>query len=66
MSNTDKPEYLYNAEFCPCPRGQKANCPNYRNCGACIANHRANPRNPFTACERKAKEENPDLEFRIS
>lgn len=57
MSAERKPEYLYNPELCPCPRGEKAGCPNYRNCEACIANHRNNPRNPLTACEKKAAAE---------
>lgn len=57
MSAERKTEYLYNPELCPCPRGEKAGCPNYRNCEACIANHRSNPRNPLTTCEKKAATE---------
>lgn len=50
----NRPDYLYNPEKCPCPRGEKANCPNYRNCEACIRNHHSKPANPYTACEKKA------------
>ncbi|MCR5795098.1 MAG: VOC family protein [Solobacterium sp.] len=55
--NTDRPDYLYNPEKCPCPRGAQANCPRYRNCDACIINHRNSPTAPLTACERKAEKE---------
>lgn len=53
----DRPEYLYNPEKCPCPRGAQANCPRYKNCDACIMFHRNNPNTPKTACERKAEQE---------
>lgn len=52
-----KPDYLYNPEKCPCPRGEQANCPNYRNCKACVKNHHSKPKNPYTACEKKAIQE---------
>ena len=52
-----KPDYLYNPEKCPCPRGEKAGCPRYRSCEACVAYHRSNPNTPLTACERKAEQE---------
>ena len=51
---TKKPDYLYNPSLCPCPRGEKANCPRYRNCDACIAFHRTPGNPPKTACEKKA------------
>ena len=53
----NRPDYLYNPEKCPCPRGAQANCPRYRDCDACIMFHRNNPNTPKTACERKAEKE---------
>ena len=51
----EKPDYLYNPSLCPCPRGEKANCPRYKRCDACLTFHRT-PGNPSqTACEKKAK-----------
>ena len=50
----EKPDYLYNPSLCPCPRGEKANCPRYRHCDACIAFHRTPGNPPQTACEKKA------------
>ena len=61
MSEERKPEYLYNPELCPCPRGGKVGCPNYRNCEACVANHHSNPNNPLTACEKKAAAEKESM-----
>lgn len=52
-----KPEYLYEAENCPCPRGEKAGCPRYRQCDACIAFHHNNTSSPNTACKKKAVQE---------
>ncbi|MCR5229362.1 MAG: hypothetical protein K6D03_04475 [Solobacterium sp.] len=52
-----KPDYLYNPDKCPCPRGEKAGCPRFRKCDACRAFHRSNPSTPLTACEKKAKAE---------
>ena len=46
--------YLYNPALCPCPRGEKANCPRYKHCDACIAFHRTPGNPPQTACEKKA------------
>ncbi len=53
MTIENKPDYLYNPDLCPCPRGEKANCPRYKNCDACIENHHSNPNSPLTACEKK-------------
>ena len=53
----NSPDYLYNPEKCPCPRGKEANCPRYRSCEACITFHRGNPNTPKTACERRAQQE---------
>ncbi len=52
MINT-KPEYLYNPEKCPCPRGGSVNCPRYRKCEVCVAFHREEGNPPQTACEKK-------------
>ncbi len=52
-----KPEYLYNPQMCPCPRGVKAGCPRYRNCEACMEFHHKSSRTPLTACERLAIKE---------
>ncbi|MBR0138972.1 MAG: hypothetical protein IJM17_01645 [Firmicutes bacterium] len=50
----EKPDFLYNPELCPCPRGEQAGCPRYRNCEACKAYHRTPGNPPRTACEKKA------------
>ena len=50
----EKPVYLYDPEQCPCPRGEKANCPRYKRCDACVAFHRTPGNPPQTACEKKA------------
>ncbi len=57
----NRPEYLYNAQLCPCPRGEKAGCPRYRSCEACIANHHSSEHTPLTACEKKAIAQGYDL-----
>ena len=58
-----KPDYLYNGALCPCPRGGVKNCPRYRNCEACLANHHSKETEPCAACERKALEEFGTLDF---
>ena len=56
MSDHKKmPEYLYIPENCPCPRGEQAGCPNYRQCEKCTANHHG--KGGRCACEKKAAEE---------
>ena len=52
--SSEKPEYLYNPAQCPCPRGEKVNCPRYKTCDACIVFHRTAGNPPQTACEKKA------------
>ena len=49
-----KPDYLYNPQLCPCPRGEKSGCPRFRNCEACMEFHHRNSRTPMTCCEKKA------------
>ena len=51
------PDYLYNPEKCPCPRGAKGICERFRTCDACRAFHAALESTPYTACEVKAREE---------
>ncbi len=51
----NRPEYLYNPEKCPCPRGEQAGCPNYRNCDSCVENHHS--KGGQTACEKKYRQE---------
>ena len=50
----NNPSYLYNPELCPCPKAVKTNCPRFRNCEACIANHRVEVNPQQTACEKMA------------
>lgn len=50
----EKPDYLYNPSLCPCPRGEKVDCPRYKHCDACIAFHRIPGNPPQTACEKRA------------
>ncbi|MBE6123080.1 MAG: hypothetical protein IJ130_12415 [Solobacterium sp.] len=61
MPENKAPKYLYNPELCPCPRGEKAGCPRYRDCEPCRKNHHSNPNTPYTACERRAMEEGYQL-----
>ena len=49
-----KPSYLYNAELCPCAKGANTGCPRFRDCEACIANHRVAGNPQQTGCEKKA------------
>ncbi|MEE0955076.1 MAG: DUF488 family protein [Eubacterium sp.] len=51
------PDYLYNPELCPCPRGPKVKCPRYKDCGPCREFHHNNRQTPLTACERKWEKE---------
>lgn len=54
QDNLETPDYLYNAEKCPCVRGARINCPRYRDCEACVAFHHSGsdlPLTPKTACE---------------
>lgn len=57
MCEENRPDYLYNPEKCPCPRGEQAGCVRYRKCAACIENHHNSERSPLTACEKKAVQE---------
>ena len=50
----EKPSYLYDPTQCPCPRGEKVNCPRYRSCEDCIRYHRTSGNPHLTACEKKA------------
>ena len=49
-----RPSYLYNPEQCPCAKGAGQGCPRFRDCKACIANHRTEGKSQQTACEKKA------------
>ena len=59
---TIKPDYLYNPDLCPCPRGGVVGCPRYRDCNACVENHHKSETSPMTACEKKALQEQEELE----
>ena len=55
------PDYLYNPEMCPCPRGAKGICPRFRSCDECRAFHATLESTPYTSCEVKAREEGYSL-----
>ena len=56
LFNLEQPSFLYNSEECPCPQGESAACPRYRDCDACVAYHRTPGNPPKTACEKRAEE----------